>query len=34
VTRSLASFTRRKLIRITNDSILINDREALEQMAL
>jgi CRP/FNR family transcriptional regulator len=34
VTRSLASFTRRNLIRITNDSILINDREALEQMAL
>jgi CRP/FNR family transcriptional regulator len=34
VTRSLAGFSRRKLIRITTDSILITDREALEQMAL
>ena len=34
VTRLLATFSRREIIRITSDSILIGDREALEHMAL
>ena len=34
VTRLLATFSRRSIIRITTDSILISDCEALEQMAL
>jgi CRP/FNR family transcriptional regulator len=34
VTRLLAIFSRRRLIDITADSILINQREALEQMTL
>jgi CRP/FNR family transcriptional regulator len=34
VTRLLASLNRRKVIRITSDSILINDRAAFERMAL
>ena len=34
VTRSFANFSRRKIIQIMADSILINNREALEQMAL
>lgn len=33
VTRVLASMSRRKIIRITSDSILITDRTALENMA-
>jgi hypothetical protein len=32
VTRSLASLTRRRIIHITSDSILIRDRSALEEM--
>lgn len=34
VTRLLATFSRRKIIQITGDSILLSDPEALEQMAL
>ena len=34
VTRSLASLSRRRLIQITSDSILISDRAALEKIAL
>lgn len=34
VTRLFATFSRRKIIQITTDSILLSDREALEQMAL
>ena len=34
VTRLLAVFSRRNLIRITSDSILIQDREALDSIAL
>ena len=34
VTRLLAAFSRRNLIRVTSDSILIQDREALESIAL
>ena len=33
VTRLLATFSRRKMIRITSDSILIKDREGLETVA-
>lgn len=34
VTRLLATFSRREIIRVTADSILINDPDALEQMAM
>jgi CRP/FNR family transcriptional regulator len=34
VTRLLATFSRRQIIRVTSDSILISDREALEQIAM
>ena len=34
VTRLLANLSRREIIRITADSILINDRDALQQLAL
>ncbi len=34
VTRLLATLSRRQIIRITSDSILIRDRAALETMAL
>ena len=34
VTRLLATFSRREIIRITGNSILINDGEALEQMSM
>jgi CRP/FNR family cyclic AMP-dependent transcriptional regulator len=34
VTRLLASMSRRKIIEITSDSILIRDNAALERMAL